>query len=170
MKFTVTHSCGHDGTLHIDSGQPFTWAWQARKRAERPCARCDQEGWNAQAQSDNATYAAVAAERGWPVLTGTPKQVEWATMIRGEFLDNMPAKAADLDVAAAVRGHLPIPDRAAALRVVQEVALSETSAAWWIQNRRRHGQMLCAQRRKKLLAAGGAAESARRLLLWSDTS
>lgn len=170
MKFSITHSCGHPGVVDITGGKASTWKWQAGKRAEQPCQNCGTEAWTAQMRSDNATHAAVAAERGWPQLVGTAKQIEWATTIRGEFLDNMPSRAVELDQAAKARGHEPLPDRGAALAVVQKVVLSETSAAWWIQNRRQRGQTLCAQRRRMLAAEGSAGESARRLLLWADTT
>lgn len=71
MQYTPTHSCGHKGeTIKLYGPE------RDRKRAleaatRHQCPECRM-----------AAAHAIADAQGWPRLTGSPKQIAWASEIR----------------------------------------------------------------------------------------
>lgn len=166
-KYTVVHTCEHEWVHDITGGKPFTWPWQAKQRAQMPCPPCKQEQTRAAIAEVNATSAAYAGEREWPALTGTDRQVAWATTIRGDFLDALPGKLAGLLSAARMRGQ-EFTCGAEAIELIRQIALERTDAAWWIEHKARPGTDLMTLCRRRLAAAGPAGVTARALLHWTQ--
>lgn len=109
-RHTITHSCGHDETITLSgprSEQDRKAAWMA----DRACYDC-------QRAERNATAAADSAAQGWPSLTGTEKQVAWATTIRAEMIETL---LIDSDA---------------------DVLIQQTEASWWIDHRHETPEVL----------------------------
>jgi len=123
---TITRTCGHTTTEQVygkTSERERKTAW-LRGQACRDCQRA----------AANAQAAGAAAAAGLPALTGSEKQIAWATTIRC-------AKLADLDaLIATIDAHNPTPDlKGRAVReqvtAAREQMTRQTSAAWWIDRR-----------------------------------
>lgn len=93
------HVCGHSGERYQAYGHHSGRERQLAAIEARPCPECHQTA---------AEQAAQAA--GLPVLSGSPKQISWASDIRERALRLLPA------------------ERGAKFR-------AEISAKWWIDNR-----------------------------------
>ena len=94
-----THTCGHDGDRYQAYGR---YDDRDRRKAaieSRPCPDCRR-----------ATAEKVAQEAGLPLLTGSAKQIVWASDIRVRALRLLP-----IETATKLR--------------------AETSSKWWIDNR-----------------------------------
>lgn len=167
-RLVVSHSCGHE-VAHEFGGPPHTRTWQAKQRAKKPCQACRILTWQTEKAVDNATYAAIAQEQDLPDLVGTPKQVAWATTLRGALLDGLPVKLVELNRLADRRGHprVEVPERGMAL--IRQVVLSETAAEWWINNQKFLGQQLVARHRSVFVGAGEVGQTARKLLMWAGS-
>jgi hypothetical protein len=68
-----TYACGHEGTV-VERNRR-TADYRATKLSSEDC-------WECQCAARNAAAAEKAKERGLPELTGSPKQIGWATEIR----------------------------------------------------------------------------------------
>lgn len=79
MSTTVEHACGHS----VEHEQNYS-EWFTGQLEQRPCAGC----FRAQYSADVA--AARAASAGLPLLSGTEKQVAWATKIRADMIAQHP--------------------------------------------------------------------------------
>lgn len=129
MQYTVKHSCGH-----TETGQLFG-SYEERQRRlawlkETPCQPCKR-----QAEQQAAEQSAAAA--GLPALSGSPKQVAWATTIRAEKLK---AAAADREQFAALgrRQNATAEQMAEQLGQYDQAAAALAAherAAWWIDRR-----------------------------------
>lgn len=87
MKHTITHACGHTIT-HDIFGRVRDRDGKERWLAERPCLSCCREG-------ENAANAQAAAKAGLPALTGSEKQVAWATTVRQKLIGRVRAAIAN---------------------------------------------------------------------------
>jgi hypothetical protein len=68
-----------------------------------------------------------------PELTGSPKQIEWASQIRNEAMVKAIATVATRAIKALYdAGHSQIGDM---VDVASGKVLSQTSASWWIEHR-----------------------------------
>ena len=80
MKYEVTYSCGHVGTVHIYG----TAAERERKidwyEKYAVCPDCYEKA----RQEEAATAAKQNKADGLPALTGSEKQIRWAESIRKE--------------------------------------------------------------------------------------
>ena len=78
-----------------------------------------------------------------PALTGSEKQIDWATRIRADLLANRMYKPADGfsdDAAELAESFFPTllcHERPAGRRAVLSWIMQQTDARWWIDNRRR---------------------------------
>jgi hypothetical protein len=112
---TVTYSCDH--THNTDVADSFTGAERLKRLdwlSKKPCYAC----FLAQQEANIAEMTV-----GWPALTGTDKQIGWASKIR----------AAKIQLAAAADSGMG--DTRSSL-----LALSyrdQAAAKWWIDNRER---------------------------------
>ncbi|MER7507102.1 hypothetical protein ABTX82_01935 [Streptomyces lavendulae] len=129
MKTDVVYRCGHAATVNLTGTN--THGERDRKAAwltTQDCPACTRQHQQDEQQAQNEAAAATAAEHGWPLLTGTPKQTSWATTIRAEAVTTMTNKlttAYGADTA----------DQA--IRPWTQAALRQTEAAWWIDHRDR---------------------------------
>ena len=128
-RYTIRRSCGHEDEVQIYG--PNTRGqreWRARKLGEQPCDACRQ----AAHDTVNQRAAEMADTAGWPALTGTERQVPWAQTIRA---DQIAAAVDDINgnprITDAVRGDV--------IKLITEILLRQTSAAWWLDNRRLRG-------------------------------
>jgi hypothetical protein len=93
------HSCGHAGERYQAYGKTDGRERQLKAIESYPCPDCRK------AEADK-----IAKESGLPILTGSPKQIAWASEIRMRALRLLPTEKADK------------------LR-------AESSARWWIDHR-----------------------------------
>jgi hypothetical protein len=136
MQTTITHTCGHTETVQMygtSSERDSKAAWLAGK----PCQECQRK-----AQQAQATESAQA--QGLPALTGSDKQVAWATTIRAELLGKVATMRKEFestgrkqnateDVMAAQMGQFDA--------LVAKLT-AQTAAAWWIDRRTNSAQAL----------------------------
>ncbi len=73
--FYGKYACGHEGRVNI-YGPEKDRKWKAEKEFKKVCPEC----WKKQYEEK-----IINASSGLPELTGTPKQVEWATNIRAKM-------------------------------------------------------------------------------------
>lgn len=86
------------------------------------CPDCKKAAAAAQRAADNAAAAADSAARNWPALTGSEKQIAWATTIRKEIIDKFASKMRP--------EYLDLYNTCAA-----ELMAEKTAASWWIDMR-----------------------------------
>ena len=114
MKCKVTYSCGHQGQVEVfgrSKDRESKLNWYKNKAV---CPAC----YKAQKEAEIAK-----ASEGLAQLTGTEKQVKWATQIRAEFVSKVKAT-----IPSTAEGQ-----KAAELLIA---AVNEKSEAkWWIDNR-----------------------------------
>lgn len=137
-KATITCTCPECGTT-------FTWSVVCHNRREadnwefyhadeattRLCPECYRKAEAARREQErktaNAAAAAKAGEFGFPPLTGTERQVAWATTIRQQALDKALAIVAG-------RTSTGMTDKGRAF-VAAVIAKMSTEAKWWIDHR-----------------------------------
>lgn len=122
---TVTHACGHD-TEHQLHGRSSRREWIAQRESERLCSDCFRAALDSERATQRAAAHKAAEEAGWPALTGTDKQVDWAVVIRHTTLT-----PSLLDHLAAHESWTPLCD------LIAEALGQITSAKWWIDSRDR---------------------------------
>lgn len=107
MQYPTRCSCGHTYTYNIygpGNDRPRKAAWLAT----RPCPDCQRAAELAQAQQATAQL---------PALTGSEKQIAWATKIRAEVFAQADALTSDTTE-------------------ICDWLATQTSAKWWIDNGR----------------------------------
>ncbi|WP_302593575.1 hypothetical protein [Faecalibaculum rodentium] len=84
MWFDVIYGCGHTGRVQI-YGKSDEREKEAARYIYRLCPECLQK------ERDAANQAAAAknSAAGLPTLTGSPKQIAWAEVIRQEIIDGL---------------------------------------------------------------------------------
>ena len=88
----------------------------------------------------------MAENKGLQPLTGTEKQIVWATEVRNKLVPEISAVATRAIAALHANGDGPLAE---AIDVAAGKALAQTSAAWWIDRRPRHDVRMCAEARIK---------------------
>ncbi len=88
-----------------------------------------------------------------PTLTGSPKQVEWATTIRESMVRPMSTVATRAIAALYRNGH---PELGEAVDLASGKILARTEASWWIERRPKHQPSVAAEARilDELMDAG----------------
>ena len=137
-KATITCTCPECGTT-------FTWSVVCHNRREadnwesyhadeattRLCPECYRKAAAArreqEREAENAAAAETAGKLGLPALTGTEKQVAWATTIRQQAIDNAL-------LASAGRTSSGMTDKGRAF-VAGILAKMPAEASWWIDHR-----------------------------------
>lgn len=119
-KYSITHDCGHTEThnivgTNVHGERDRKVAWLSGQVCS-DCYRATQDKARAA-----ATEAAAAATTDLPGLTGSPKQIAWATTIRADAKAAIDAAVAGKELSEAQRSAL--------------AALYAQPAAWWIDNR-----------------------------------
>jgi len=111
----ITHCCGHV-VRHQIYGKVSERENKASWLAEKPCTECWKAEQEAKRAEENARALGQAKILELPELTGTPKQVAWATTIRAKALEGLEKELAKPNLAP-------------------QIVAVETSAKWWIENR-----------------------------------
>lgn len=128
-QYTITHTCGHTQTHQIygtnAKGQRDNKiAWLS----EQVCTECYKAQQQAERDKTNTANAQENNNRGYAVLTGTPKQIAWAETIRANILNN---PTMELKPEARAKN----PEFFDKLKAVMDSLHQETSAVFWIDNR-----------------------------------
>lgn len=123
----ITHSCGHEAR-HQLYGKRADRERKAAWLAENPCTECWKAEQEAKRAEENARASEKAQELGLPELTGSPKQIAWATTIRQKAMETL---TNDLK-------KIQQPERPCEAMAIDIVAL-EKSAGWWIDNKKLGG-------------------------------
>lgn len=120
-QYNVTHACGCEATVRLTGKQAARYA-TIERLAKTTCSACRAE-----------QAAASAAASNLPALTGSDKQVAWASDLRPEWLGKV------AEVADSLRARLTNPAMADALEAavaeVVEQGVARTAAAAWIDSR-----------------------------------
>lgn len=127
MKAVVMRTCGHEEQVEV-FGPRKDREWRLEREKEKLCTAC----WKAQQERERAErerkWAAARAEGaelakqlGLPELQGTPRQIAWATEIRGQRIRDLIEIMGNVDIDS-----LPGP--------VKDMIL-EQDASRWIQHR-----------------------------------
>lgn len=123
-QYGITHSCGHTATHQIYGTNSH--GERERKAAwleSRDCTDC----WKAQQERERAEASAKAAETTADLapLTGSQKQIAWATTIRAKFVEAAKNLNDRTNNSSRRTGQLWLTDR----------ILEHTEARWWIDYR-----------------------------------
>lgn len=86
MKFYGTYSCGHDGEIQI-YGPTKDREWKAKYEFDRLCPECRELERKRQIEEKDKIAMDAAIQMGLPILTGTEKQIAWATKIRYDHIN-----------------------------------------------------------------------------------
>jgi hypothetical protein len=162
----ATYPCPKCGTTITIGGKSYN-----RQRADRYaaylqergdiCDQCQRDEW----QRENEKAVASSTAAGLPTLSGSEKQIAWASKIRLQMLPEIEKAVAKID---AIRPYEdPLTDAAYA-EIADAIALiasemrSETDARWWIDNRNAAARYLIEQqwaKRAQYLAPTAWAEA-----------
>lgn len=95
------------------------------------CKECENRQIEERNAQENARAIEAAAERGWPELTGSDKQIGWASSIREAGLPGL------IKFVEQSKKNTMIPaERLNAGEIALKVIMGKTEASWWIDNRR----------------------------------
>ena len=134
MQTQITHTCGHTETVQMygtSRERDSKAAWLAGK----PCQECQRKARQAQA---------TESAQGLPALTGSDKQVAWATTIRAEQLGKVAKMRQEFEATGRKQN---VTEDVMAAQMGQFDALvakltAQTAAAWWIDRRTNSAQAL----------------------------
>lgn len=112
-KYTITYKCGHTEEVKLFG------SYAERERIINNYKACDCPDCRAKAAAQEATA------KGYAELTGSAKQISWASDIRANFFAEIEK------IAPTIGRNKDLFDK-----VVNEIK-TETSASWWIDNNRR---------------------------------
>lgn len=115
MLYDITYTCGHSARVQI-YGSASDRARKADAEEAKLCRACYLLQQRRAAQSE-------AESNGLPTLTGTEKQVDFALVIRAQFVRACTGLDAPDTFAIAVD------------YVIGHITHSQASAAWWIDRR-----------------------------------
>jgi len=135
-QYTITHTCGHTTSTQL-YGKGSERDSRRAYLASQPCAACKRAAANETAAVETA---------GLPALTGSDKQIAWATTIRRDQmalltaeverrLAGMAAKMAQLGDALTTEQRAGAAANQAKYGEMIAYAEAQTSASWWIDNR-----------------------------------
>lgn len=118
--FYGKYACGHTGRENI-TGPEKNRQYIANKKFSGLCPDC----WRKQYEEK-----IINASAGLPELTGTSKQVEWATKIRGKFSLELEQEKEYLKAKVEYKG----------LKFEEQVQklFAQSNSVFWIENRREY--------------------------------
>lgn len=170
--YTVEHACGDTERHQITGSTAAERDWRAAALRETECSACQQRQREAEHARRNAAAAAAAADQGLPALTGTDRQVPWATTIRADALALLDEMLAYIDnegptAAAGQRAD----DQRRVIESYRRIYLAATQAKAWIDYRAwalRPGELARRlvtedEHKRELAALGSHAYTLRRL-------
>ncbi len=142
-KYDVTFSCGHTELINLIGKVKDRERKIEYFENHGLCSECWEAERTRQFEEQNQKAAEEAKEYGLPDLSGTEKQVAWATTIRQEFVAQAERnisyyedKAAQPRIADDPKRKVAAHELIQAMRqVVENRLLAQTSARFWIDNR-----------------------------------
>ena len=90
-SFFTCPSCGESGEVYGRNRRDADYQAKRAEEAGRLCAACYARQLEAERAAENAAAAEATAQLGLPDLTGSPKQVAWATTLRDKGLPKLAA-------------------------------------------------------------------------------
>lgn len=82
--FSGTYSWGHEGEIQV-YGPLKNRQWIADRKFEGVCPDCYEKKKEEEEERKERKIIEEIGEKGWPKLSGTPKQVAWANILRPEL-------------------------------------------------------------------------------------
>lgn len=133
MKYYGTYACGHEGVVDI-YGPGKDREWKKENEFSRLCPECREKARQQERDEANKIATEAAIEMGLPELTGTEKQVAWATTIRNDFVNsvNEALKKNPGRKITVAESKIDINDWVQAFDVLVE---EKTTSKFWIDNR-----------------------------------
>lgn len=134
MKFYGTYSCGHDGEIQI-YGPTKDREWKAKYEFNRLCPECRELERQRQIEEKNKIAMDAAIQMGLPILTGTERQIAWATTIRYDHIKTVKRslEAYKKDKVIFTFGSVTTEQWKA---VFDGLVNNETESKFWIENRK----------------------------------
>lgn len=133
-----TYACGCEGRVDI-IGPGKDRGWKKEKAFSRICPDCYKKQLEEERKQENQEAAEKSVEMDLPELTGTEKQVAWATTIRFKIVGNLDKTIEKMRAAMAERGVDTIPGEDIGvndlLTARQYFIDSHTDSRFWIDNR-----------------------------------
>lgn len=123
MKTYVTFSCGHEETVQLYGSvaeRDRKAEWMSRACKCSACKAADRE-------AENAKAVEAASANGRPALTGSEKQVAWATTIREKMVSELMKYRTDVTGVDDAKGKFDA--------AMVKFLAANTKAGWWIDNR-----------------------------------
>lgn len=94
MLYDGVYSCGHAGEINV-CGPHRDRQWKVDRKFSGLCPECYKKKIEEEKERKNREAAEKSAEMELPELTGTEKQVAWATTLRMEFIKKYEKKIAE---------------------------------------------------------------------------
>jgi len=141
MKYNVTYSCGHTGTVELfgkASDREAKIKWYETKAICPDCYKA----------AKLAEEKEIESSHDLPELTGSEKQVSWAQSIRAKKMDDFDKMISDFDKRVEIGATTDEQKANAAAtreRTIKTIAAisAQTDAKYWIDNRDKYvGRMV----------------------------
>ena len=121
MKYDVTYKCGHSGVLDL-GGKTKDREWKVEQAQYNLCPDCYRAAKQREMEEELAKY-------DLPELTGTERQVKWATDIRFKFAH----EANRIMNEDRYKNNSEFIEKYE--KTYKSVVDVETTSKWWIENR-----------------------------------
>lgn len=130
-KYQINYKCGHSGEVqlfgkHEDRYRKIEWL-----EANCNCPDCERKEYE--------EYSAKAAEdnKGLVKLTGTPKQIQWAEVIRSNAIKSIDELKSELNAKVLAMGAMTDEHKQVYNQICEtlESFLANNNSSWWIDNR-----------------------------------
>ena len=134
MKFYGTYSCGHDGAIQI-YGPTKDREWKVKYEFDRLCPKCRELEKQKCIDEENKNAMDASIQMGLPMLTGTERQIAWATTIRYEHIKTVrrALEKYKKDKVVFVFGSVTTEQWKA---IFDDLVNDETESKFWIENRK----------------------------------
>lgn len=124
--YTIKFSCGHEERIQLYGKTADRENKIRYYEREGECSECYRKGLERARAKANEEAEKKAEESGLPQLTGSPKQISWATTLRQEFIDYVN------------ENYEPTEEAPEMMKEFMDRMMKEhTTAKYWIENR--HG-------------------------------
>lgn len=142
--YSGTYKCGHEGRVNITGPLKYR-EYKKEQRFDRLCPECYKPIREAEINKINDEAEYKAEEYGLPVLTGTEKQIRWATTIRNNIIEKAEALLCERNLGQDcrfddIREIKGMPKKTREFHeyveeVFDYIMMNETRADYWIFNR-----------------------------------